>query len=62
MQTEAEAWKRFRELVKDGPDLVELSRPDRIPASVTVLPMPRTDVKAYSDQLPLPACPPAGEY
>ncbi|WP_326833814.1 permease-like cell division protein FtsX [Amycolatopsis rhabdoformis] len=50
-ETKAEAYVRFKDLFKDDPELVRLTPPDALPASVTVVPVPGTDLKAYAAEL-----------
>lgn len=37
-ETRQQAYQRFKEIFKDQPELVELARPEALPASVTLLP------------------------
>lgn len=50
-ETQAEAWVRFQELFKDHPDLLAEAGPENMPASVTVIPVPGTDLTAYATEL-----------
>ncbi|MFF4600295.1 permease-like cell division protein FtsX [Amycolatopsis sp. CA-161197] len=50
-ETKAEAWVRFKEIFKDEPDLLATTDPSAIPGSVTVIPLPGTDLKAYAAEL-----------
>ncbi|WIX78236.1 permease-like cell division protein FtsX [Amycolatopsis carbonis] len=50
-ETKAAAWVRFKEIFKDEPDLLATTDPSAIPGSVTVVPFPGTDLKAYAAEL-----------
>lgn len=54
-ETQRQAYDRFRELFADHPDMVELLRPDSLPASIDLSPKadtPITAVKAKAAALP----------
>ncbi|GAA3531582.1 hypothetical protein GCM10022222_13340 [Amycolatopsis ultiminotia] len=51
VQTKAESYARFRELYQDDPELMAQVRPEDIPGSVTVIPMPHTDLQGYAADL-----------
>lgn len=50
-ETKAEAYKRFKEIFADQPELVELARPEALPASVRVRPADGIDVRRLTDWL-----------
>ncbi|WP_326833813.1 permease-like cell division protein FtsX [Amycolatopsis rhabdoformis] len=50
-ETKAEAWVQFQDLFKDDPRLVSQLGPDNMPATLTVIPVPGTDLKAYAAEL-----------
>ncbi|WP_432852012.1 permease-like cell division protein FtsX [Amycolatopsis sp. CA-161197] len=50
-QTQAEAWVQFKELFGDDPNLVAQAKPTDMPAVITVIPVPRTDLSAYAAEL-----------
>ncbi|SFP83989.1 hypothetical protein SAMN05421810_103574 [Amycolatopsis arida] len=56
-ETQQQAYERFREIFKDRPDLLEIARPEALPASITVLPTVSADrdglVAALRAQLPM---------
>ncbi|TDV54125.1 permease-like cell division protein FtsX [Actinophytocola oryzae] len=51
METKAEAYERFKKIFADQPELVELARPEALPASVTIRPTPGTDADRLSKRL-----------
>ncbi|MFI5608225.1 permease-like cell division protein FtsX [Amycolatopsis sp. NPDC051903] len=50
-ETQAEAWVRFQEVFKDRPDLLAEVSQENMPAMVTVVPVPGTDLTAYAADL-----------
>ena len=55
-ETQQEAYERFKQVFAEQPELVELARPEALPASVTLLPAdglyPGDLVDALTDELP----------
>ncbi|MEU4668527.1 hypothetical protein AB0F91_11235 [Amycolatopsis sp. NPDC023774] len=50
-ETQAESWVRFQEVFKDRPELLAEAGPENMPATVTVIPVPGTDLAAYAAEL-----------
>lgn len=50
-QTMDEAYEGAKELFKDDPEMLELLRPNSIPAHVQVEPTPGVDFEAFEDEL-----------
>lgn len=51
VQTKAEAFARFKDVFKDQPELLQLTTPDALPASVSLLAVPGTDLDAWAREL-----------
>ncbi|MEA5366009.1 permease-like cell division protein FtsX [Amycolatopsis sp., V23-08] len=51
VQTKAEAYARFKEIFKDQAELLQATRPDDLPASVSLLAVPGTDLDAWAREL-----------
>ncbi len=51
VETKAEAYTRFKGIFKDQPELLGSTRPDSLPASVSLLAVPGTDLKAWAQEL-----------
>jgi cell division protein FtsX len=50
-ETKAEAYERFKEIFADQPELVEMARPETMPASVKAGPARDVDSERLADQL-----------
>jgi hypothetical protein len=51
VETKAEAYARFKQIFKDQTELLQLTQPDSLPASVSLLAVPGTDLKAWAQEL-----------
>lgn len=51
VQTKAEAFARFKDVFKDQPELLQATQPDALPASVSLLAVPGTDLDAWAREL-----------
>ncbi|MFJ1764440.1 permease-like cell division protein FtsX [Amycolatopsis sp. NPDC088138] len=51
VETKAEAYARFKEIFKDQAELLQSTRPDALPASVSLLAVPGTDLAAWAREL-----------
>ncbi|HEY3466086.1 MAG TPA: permease-like cell division protein FtsX [Amycolatopsis sp.] len=51
VETQAEAYARFKRIFADQPELLRLTRPDSLPASVSLLAVPGTDLNAWAQEL-----------
>ncbi|MEV8615327.1 permease-like cell division protein FtsX [Amycolatopsis sp. NPDC051373] len=50
-QTQAESWAEFKRLFADHPDLIAQVKAADLPAVITVIPVPRTDLTDYAAEL-----------
>ncbi|MFG1644861.1 permease-like cell division protein FtsX [Amycolatopsis sp. NPDC049252] len=51
VETKAEAYVRFKEVFKDQAELLQSTQPDALPASVSLLAVPGTDLDAWAREL-----------
>ena len=51
VETKAEAYVKFKEVFKDQKELLQLTSPDALPASVSLIAVPGTDLKAWAQEL-----------
>jgi FtsX-like permease family protein len=51
VQTKAEAYAKFKEVFKDQKELLQLTSPDALPASVQLIAVPGTDLKTWAQEL-----------
>jgi hypothetical protein len=51
VETKAEAYVRFKRIFKDEKELLQLTQPDALPASVQLIAVPGTDLKAWAQEL-----------
>jgi hypothetical protein len=51
VETQAEAYTRFKRIFKDETELLQLTQPDSLPASVSLLAVPGTDLNAWAQEL-----------
>jgi hypothetical protein len=51
VETKAEAFVRFKKVFKDEPELLQSTQPDALPATVSLLAVPGTDLKAWAREL-----------
>jgi FtsX extracellular domain len=50
-ETQAEAYERFKEIFADDPELLELARPESLPASTDIRPVVGVDLDSFVDRL-----------
>jgi hypothetical protein len=50
-ETQAEAFERFKEIFADEPELLELARPEALPASTGIRPVVGVDLNSFVDRL-----------
>jgi hypothetical protein len=51
VETKVEAYTRFKQIFKDDPELLQTVKPEAIPASLTLLPVPGVELNAYAAEL-----------
>jgi hypothetical protein len=51
VETKAEAYARFKRVFEDQPEVLASTRPDSLPASVSLLAVPGTDLRAWAQEL-----------
>ena len=51
VETKAESYERFKVLFKDNKELLQLTRPDSLPASVALTVKPGTDLEGFAAEL-----------
>jgi hypothetical protein len=51
VETQAEAYARFKRIFKDQTELLSLTNPDALPASVSLVAVPGTDLKTWAQEL-----------